>query len=283
MSNKINILVSTLIVMVFTSCQQPGKNKTGSEYMPDMGHSVAYEANAYGYYDWNRWGGEPSYYKNAQPRNPVANTIARGYAGKEGNNTGESGYNAKSYTMNGSVPYYYKDTEEERTRAMQEIVKNPYPITEKGLTEGKALYTIFCAICHGDKGDGAGYLVRDDGKYQAQPANFLKDEFIASTNGRYYHSIMYGKNVMGGYSDKLSYKERWNVIHYIRSLQAASKSLAYNDKENTLNTIDMPFANLPKATAVIAESMEMVKKEAGILKPLGNEIPVKAAEHGKKH
>ncbi len=283
MSNKIHILVSTLIVMIFASCQQPGKNVTGSEYMPDMAHSVAYEANTYGYYDWNRWGSELSYYKLAQPRNPVANSIARGYAGKEGNNTGESGYNAKSYTMNGSVPYYYNDTEEERTRAMQEIIKNPYPITEKGLNEGKALYTIFCGICHGDKGDGAGYLVRDDGKYPAQPANFLKDEFIASSNGRYYHSIMYGKNVMGGYSDKLSYKERWNVIHYIRSLQAESKSLAYNDKENTLNTVDVPFAKLPVPAVSTVENKVEVKTEAESMNKQGKELPVKAAEHGKKH
>jgi hypothetical protein len=40
---------------------------------------------------------------------------------------------------------------------------------------------------------------------------------------------------MGGYSDKLSYEERWQVIHYIRSLQASSKALFYNEKMNTLN------------------------------------------------
>jgi len=45
---------------------------------------------------------------------------------------------------------------------------------------------------------------------------------------------MYGFNVMGGYSDKLSYEERWQVIHHIRALQAASKNLVYSEKENTL-------------------------------------------------
>ena len=34
---------------------------------------------------------------------------------------------------------------------------------------------------------------------------------------------MYGKNVMGGYSDKLSYEERWQVIHYIHSLIAGQR------------------------------------------------------------
>ena len=73
---------------------------------------------------------------------------------------------------------------------------------------------------------GLGYLVREDGGvYPAQPANFLLEEFVQASEGRYYHSIMYGKNVMGGYADKLSYEERWQVIHYIRSLQAKELSV----------------------------------------------------------
>ncbi len=63
---------------------------------------------------------------------------------------------------------------------------------------------------------------------------------LAASNGRYYFAIMHGKNVMGGYADKISYEERWQVIHYIRSLQAKDKKLVYNEKENTLNEIDVP-------------------------------------------
>ena len=70
---------------------------------------------------------------------------------------------------------------------------------------------------------------------QCQPANFLLDEFVAATNGRYYFSIMYGKNVMGAYADKLSYEERWQVIHHIRSLQAKEKKLQYSAVANSLN------------------------------------------------
>ena len=48
--------------------------------------------------------------------------------------------------------------EEERTRAMAEIIYNPYPITDKGFAKAKPLYDIYCGICHGEKGDGNGYL-----------------------------------------------------------------------------------------------------------------------------
>ncbi len=40
---------------------------------------------------------------------------------------------------------------------------------------------------------------------------------------------------MGGYGDKLNFEERWQVIHYIRSLQAASKNVKYDETANELN------------------------------------------------
>ncbi len=216
--------------MMVSACQQPGGNTTGSEYMPDMAHSVAYEANYYNYYYNNTWGTEDEYYKMVQPRHPVAGTVPYTGAGAKG----------------ASSAYNYGDTEEERLRAMSDVVNNPFKITDSGLATGKDLYNTFCAICHGENADGAGYLAREDGgKYLVAPANFLLDEFITATNGRYYHSIMKGRNLMGSYKDKLSYEERWQVIHYIRSLQAKEKNLAYNQTTNTLNNVEVPAGDIP--------------------------------------
>lgn len=236
-------LVSFCVLLLVTSCQQPGGNSTGSEYMPDMAHSIAYESNYYNYYYNNTWGSQDDYYKFAQPRKPVKGTVPRGYAG--GPNPKHPGENAISVPVNGSVPYYYEDTEEDRQRAIEEIIENPYPITDAGLAEGKEMFNYFCAICHGEKGDGAGYLVRDDGGvYPVQPAILTNEEFTAASNGRMYHTIIYGKNLMGGYADKISYEERWQVIHYIRSLQAATYDKEYNQFNNTLNDVDKPAGNI---------------------------------------
>lgn len=259
--NIISKAFSFIFLIGLLSCQQPGKNKTGSEYMPDMAHSVAYEANTYGYYYNNRWGTEEELHSMVQPRKPIDGTIARGIAGGAVGFTTANSHQGVQMQANGAKPYYYADTEEERTRAMAEIINNPYPITDAGLERGKLLYNVYCGICHGEKGDGGGYLVRDNGgKYPVQPANFTTDEFIAATNGRYYHGIMYGKNLMSGYADKLGYEERWQVIHYIRSLQAASKKLEYSEKANTLNSIDVPKslvkADVPVDTATVSTVSE---------------------------
>jgi len=61
---------------------------------------------------------------------------------------------------------------------------------------------------------------------------------------------MYGKNLMGSYKDKISYEERWQVIHYIRSLQAKSQKLDYSQMVNTLNDIDRPAGEMIQVVEV---------------------------------
>jgi outer membrane protein OmpA-like peptidoglycan-associated protein len=111
--------------------------------------------------------------------------------------------------------------------AKDAITSNPFPATKSGVAKGKELYDVNCAICHGEKGDGNGYLWRDgEGPYPNKPANFMDPEIAGSSEGRYYHAIMRGKGVMGAYADKLSFEERWNVIHYIRSMQNKDYAIA---------------------------------------------------------
>lgn len=244
-SNILTLVFAVVLFYTIYACGGAHRNDPGTEYMPDMGHSIAYEANYYDYYSWNTWGTEHEYYEMAKPRKPVTGTIPRGYAGEAVSDNP----NALKVPANGSVPYYYADTEEERTRAMNEITTNPFPITEDGLARAKALYEVNCGICHGNKGDGNGWLVDEknkNAKYPAQPAILTNDEFTAASEGRFYHAIMHGKNVMGGYADKLSYEERWQVIHYIRSLQAKDRNLAYSETANSLNNVGIPGASLPK-------------------------------------
>ena len=252
MNNNFFIIAVVCVLLVFSACSPADNNYPGTEYMPDMGHSIAYESNHYDYYYYNTWGTEEEYHKMAQPREPVAGTIARGYAGVA--NTGYQSKKRKAVLasmkgipINGSVPYHFEDTEEERLRATAELIDNPFPITDDGLARGKELYETFCGICHGNKGDGNGYLVAEDNpnaKYPAQPAILINDEFTSTSNGRLYHAIIYGKNVMGGYADKMSYEERWQVVHYIRALQAKDRKLVYAEEGNSLNSVDVPAFRL---------------------------------------
>ncbi|MBK7094118.1 MAG: cytochrome c [Saprospiraceae bacterium] len=196
------LMLLLITIIGFSACQKSGVNNPGSEYMPEMYHSTAYEANYATYYPRNQWVSETDYMKYAMPRQPVEGTISR------------------DNSISDTQPFYYGNTDAERTRAMKEIVKSPFEFTDADIQEGKNLYTIYCAICHGDKGDGKGYLVRDNGgKFPALPANFMSDDLKNSTDGRYYYALMHGIRLMNPFNDKLNYKERWQVIRYIRTLQ----------------------------------------------------------------
>jgi mono/diheme cytochrome c family protein len=282
MNNKyyIGAFIAIMSSCIFVACSPAKGDSPGHEYMPDMGHSVAYEANRideYSLHTWNDQSVRTVTQLWGTPRKPVKGSIARGYVGLSAH-TDNVDYAAQIHGMgkgvstpvNGSVPYYYADTEEERTRANKEIVGNPYPITKIRLEKGKELWKVYCGICHGDKCGGNGYLVREDGKYPAQPANLLLDTFANGNNGRLYHAIMYGKNVMGNYADKLSYEERWNVIHYIRSCQAEEKKVLYNETQNTLKLIVGIPDSLYKA---------MVAKKAPAVKVTSEKKPADA--HGE--
>jgi mono/diheme cytochrome c family protein len=269
MKNAIGAILGVLLLAwCYSLCSPAGKNKTGHEYMPDMYHPVSYEANQYSAYRWNHWDGAEhgqAYSKAqlSQPRAKVNGTVPRGYTAVYYTDAsaldyirGKNASNAIAAPVNGEAPFTYANTEEERLKCEKDLVNNPFPITKSGLDRAKPLYDVYCGVCHGAKGDGQGPLVTvPDAKYPSAPKNLLGPDMIAAGNGRFYFAMMHGKNVMGGYSDKLSYEERWQVLHYIRALQAKSKNLEYNEKANTLSNIEKPAkgeASGPARVAVAA-------------------------------
>jgi hypothetical protein len=282
------LLAATVAVFAFEACSPAHGNSTGHEYMPDMAHSIAYEAtkiDEYSLHTWNEGSVKTVTELWATPRLPIKGTIPRGSVGMAAHNGSESyashlngGDRGISTPVNGNVPYYFADTEEERIRATQQITTNPFPITKLGLAKGKELFVIYCGICHGAKGAGDGYLVRDDGKYPAQPANLTLDTFANGNVGRIYHGLMYGKNVMGGYADKMSYEERWQVIHYIRSCEAEVKKLRYDESANTFR----PKEALPDSLVkVLAAARTKAVQPIPAVKKV--EIPAAGGGHPTGH
>lgn len=231
------IAVAALVLIGSTSCKRAGGEYPGTEYMPDMVHSVAYEANYYTYYSNNTWGTEAEYRQFHEPGLPVKGTIPRGTSVY--NDAENLSFRIEEHTLSMQPlynPYHYSDSEDERLRAQKDIVENPLkPASEAQLKavlgRGKNLYNVYCGVCHGEAGDGNGVLYNGgDGPYKARPADYTSDAFLqqGNTDGRFYHAIMYGKNAMLGHADKLNYEERWMVIHYIRSLQHKAKGSVYD-------------------------------------------------------
>lgn len=95
------------------------------------------------------------------------------------------------------------------------------------IVQGKRLFDIYCAICHGEKLDGQGPLFTS-GKFASMPANLLgADYYLNLAPGMIYHTIQYGKNMMGSYYSQLDENQRWEVIAYVKKMQDAKKGVPF--------------------------------------------------------
>ncbi len=116
----------------------------------------------------------------------------------------------------GFQPFHYENNITDYARSAEELT-NPIEASEETIEEGKYFYDIYCAICHGEGGEGNGHIVELE-KFPAPPSYF-NDYMLALEDGKMFFSIHYGKGLMGSYASQLTQEERWKVITYINHLQ----------------------------------------------------------------
>jgi mono/diheme cytochrome c family protein len=164
--------------------------------MPDMSYSRALET-----YSSTEALTQAGIHYNARP---VEGTVARGAMG--------------AYPFKNDSVGYARSAE----------VKNPLDPAAVDMKEAERIYLINCGICHGTKLDGNGPLWKGgDGPYPAAPRNLITDPIATNmAEGTMFHSITYGKNLMGGYGSQLSSKQRWEIVAYIKAKQAEAAAPA---------------------------------------------------------
>ena len=95
---------------------------------------------------------------------------------------------------------------------------NAVTVDLKLVERGRDRYTIYCAPCHGNVGDGNGITK----KYGMGATPTYHDDRIRNMpEGEIFNTITNGKNNMLPYADKLVPADRWAVIAYVRALQRA--------------------------------------------------------------
>ena len=101
----------------------------------------------------------------------------------------------------------------DEARAME----NPVALTDEALAAGEQAYGARCASCHGDAGKGDGKATRF---IKPAPADISTVEARdRMTDGEIFFKITEGKKPMPGMARTLSDEERWQVVHYLRTLQ----------------------------------------------------------------
>jgi mono/diheme cytochrome c family protein len=201
---KIGVALLFIAFLLYKSAKSPG-----SIYAPDMAYSRAYET-----------------YSDDNPRGtilPVANTVSRNALPSEELYQKE---NSVIYSYNYSRFYKFNDTD--KVRAGAEL-KNPYQPTEAVLARAKVVYDKQCAICHGEKGMGDGKLIiredGTDGAYKSVPPQY-SDRLKGMKDGEIFHSITYGKNLMGPHRAHVKPDDRWKLVCYVKELGGLNGAVA---------------------------------------------------------
>jgi mono/diheme cytochrome c family protein len=166
------------VLLLVVACS---KTRPGYEFVPDMAHSVAYDA-----FDPN-----PVTRNQQTLQRPVPGTVARG-----------------------ALPYRYAATPEDAERAGRELV-DPFPPTLEVLERGRTVYRTFCWVCHGETGQGDGPIIP---KFPNPPA-YNSDRVRVMPEGRLFHVITRGTSLMPSYAAQISPEDRWKVVRYIQQLQ----------------------------------------------------------------
>jgi mono/diheme cytochrome c family protein len=96
---------------------------------------------------------------------------------------------------------------------------NPLPATLSNMQRGEVVFGTFCQPCHGYRGVGDGSAV-GPGRLPAPPT-LHSQKVRAWSDGRIYHNIMMGQNLMPSYAKQIEPVDRWAAILYLRALQRA--------------------------------------------------------------
>lgn len=204
MNLKNTLMVAAAVSLV--GCA--GGDNPGREYAPNMYHSVAYEpltqitdeqagawANALDngrgeYFNSNKYN---PYRMNM--REPAPNTVKR--------------------NKYGWLPYRSKNVPKDSIDIVVKGMTSPLEENPVYVTEGKALYEVYCKHCHGVKGMADGKV---SDKYPGV-ANLKGDSYLAMSEAHIFHVITYGAGLMGAHGSQVSPEDRWRIARYVKDLQ----------------------------------------------------------------
>ena len=185
--NRTNVLLAVGLVITLGASWGTGVDHSlrGLEFAPQMAHSARY----------NAFSPNPNFPGSQTLRAPEPGTIARG-----------------------QPPLHYAATPADAVRAGLELT-NPVAVADAtALAQGTTVFLNFCQPCHGAGGRGDGPVTQ---RGFPPPPSLLAQHALDLKDGQLFHILTYGQGNMAPYASQLSRDDRWRVILYVRSLQAA--------------------------------------------------------------
>jgi mono/diheme cytochrome c family protein len=132
-------------------------------------------------------------------------------------------------------PHTFNITPEDKTR------KNPIRFTDISVARGKELYLSQCAMCHGEKEKEKGTVAIE---MKAVPPDFTNPDLLSKrTDGELFAIIGQGGAPMPGQSARLTVRQRWDLVNFLRGAEGKSPAKATaeeREKAQELHTVAAP-------------------------------------------
>ena len=92
--------------------------------------------------------------------------------------------------------------------------KNPVPASEASIANGKKIFMIYCAACHGADGNANTPVTQ-----RGMPAPPIAALAPVLSEAHLYNKARYGGPIMPAFGFQTTQQERWDLVNYIKSPQ----------------------------------------------------------------
>lgn len=98
-------------------------------------------------------------------------------------------------------------------RLVEEI---PLEVNEALLERGQNRFNIYCSVCHGQVGNGAGMIPQRGFR---RPPSYHTPQLRGAPAGHFFQVITKGHGAMPSLAHQIPPNDRWAIVAYVRALQ----------------------------------------------------------------
>jgi mono/diheme cytochrome c family protein len=100
--------------------------------------------------------------------------------------------------------------------AREQAIRQKPQLTSALLARGQDRFSIYCSPCHGRTGQGNGRIVQ---RGMPHPTNYHDPRLRTADDQHFFNVITNGYGAMYSYAMRVSPRDRWAIVAYIRALQ----------------------------------------------------------------
>lgn len=228
-------LVAAALAVALAGCRGERTNKPPRQFFPDLDSQPKYKAQD-----------QSEFFEDGRSmRDPVAGTVPFGAKGFAVAYEGVDFARRWEYLKDDRRVFEGKEAvldadnkpvlETDGTIRERYLDQIPLEVNAELLALGEKKYNIYCIVCHGGTGDGKGTV---GNRWSYPLPSFHTEPYQRGgekgQDGYIFHTIRYGVPNIGdavpfplkmpAYASKVSEKEAWAIVAYLRALQASQGS-----------------------------------------------------------